>query len=283
MFMKMRLKAGWAFAREVWIEFYKDRGALFAAAISFFGLISLVPLMLLAIGIFARIVGSRETALQSVIAFINNFLPMGTDVLESYLLGLKKESSLLSGIGILGLLWAGMQVFVILQEVMNMAMGSVKRVSFARGRAVAIVLVVVAGMLLMLSVGITSLVAVLRRSDPFGLGTNGITAVFRVVGVLVPMIMSILAFTIIYKLCPTRRIGILGALIGGTTAGLLFEFAKNAFPWYTTHVAHFSFIYGSLGSVVVMVIWTYYVSLITVIGAEVTSVYVRREEEKNRS
>lgn len=269
------------FIHEVWTEFNKDKGSLFAAAISFFGVTSMIPLIMLAVGIFGHVIGSREDALQRVLTFISDFIPVGIDVLDAYLRELSKESSLLSWIGLAGLMWAGMQVFVIIQQVMNVALGSVKHISFVRGRVIAILLVLVAGALFVLSIVITSLVAAARHYHPeiLGVKIGALDIVWRLVVILVPMFISTLAFTFIYRFTPTESIGYRGPIIGGVTAGLLFEIAKNAFKWYVTHIANYSVVYGSLGSIIVLVVWTYYVSLITVLGAEVASVYARMQGE----
>lgn len=274
--MLRRLQPVASFAREVWNEFHIDRGTLFAAAISFFGVISLIPLILLAIGIFGYFIGSKQ-ALQHVLMFIDNYVPTGTDVLQGYVEGLSKNAGLISGIGLLGLLWAGTQVFVIIQQVMNIALGSTRHVGFFRGRGMAVILVLVAGALFILSIGITSLLAALKQIEP-AYFADTIGKIWRFSGVLVSFIISVLAFIFIYKFTPTESIGMSGPTYGGLTAGFLFEAAKYIFKWYVTSVPNFSRVYGSLGSVVVLVVWIYYMSLITVIGAEVASVYARRRE-----
>jgi membrane protein len=265
------------FIQEIINEFSTDRGFLFAAAISFFGLISVIPLILLAVGIFGWIVGSRDDALQSVLSFLAGFLPVESGVLEAYLQALSSESRVLSWIGFAGLLWSGMQVFVILQQVMNVALGTAKKLGFFRTRSMAILLVLVAGALFVISIGITSAVAAARHYHPaiLGIKIGTLDVLWRFVGTLVPMFISTLAFTFIYKYAPTEDIGTRGPVVGGVTAGVLFEVAKAAFRLYFTRVANFHLVYGSLGSVIMLVLWVYYASAITVLGAEVTSVYVR--------
>jgi membrane protein len=276
--MLKRLRPVLTIAQEVWREFHTDKGTLFAAAISFFGLFSLIPLMLLAIGIFGYFIGSKQ-AMHQVLAFIGDYVPTGTEVLESYLMQLSKDAKLLSGIGLLGLLWAGTQVFVIIQQVMNIALGSTRHVGLLRGRGMAVILVLVAGALFVLSIGITSLLTAARQLQPEYFAVR-VGLIWRFSGVLVSFIISVLAFIFIYKFTPTKSIGMSGPTIGGLTAGFLFEGAKYVFKWYVTSIPNFSRVYGSLGSVVVLVLWIYYMSLITVIGAEVASVYARREGER---
>jgi membrane protein len=264
------------FLREVYQEFVLDKGSLFAAAISFFGLISLLPLLLLAIAAFGFIVGS-QTALMKVVAVLQQYIPIGSQQLMVNLRNLSQHSKLLGGIGFVGLLWAGMQVFVILQQVMDIALAAQRSKGYVKTRGIAILMVVVAGLLLGISIVATSLLAALRHYAQFGTLIGLHTYIWGTLGTLGPLIVSILAFTSMYKFLPGRDVGTTGPLIAGVTAGLLFETAKYAFRWYVTHVADYSRIYGSLGSLAALVIWIYYVSLITVLGAEVTSVYARQK------
>jgi len=274
-----RLKRALAFLKEVHREFSEDRGLLFAAAISFFGLISLIPLLLLAVAVLGYITGSYDAAREQVVSVVRNFIPVGTEALEQNLEAVSRQSGLLGGLGLLGLLWVGSQVFVILQQVMNVALGAKARVGFLRARATALAVVIVVGVLFALSVGITSLLTAIRDFDVriWSLGTDDLEVVWDFLGVLMPFVISILAFGLAYRFLPSKRIGTTGPIIGGITAGLLFEVAKHAFRWYVTDIANFSRIYGSLGGVVILVLWIYYVSVIAVLGAEVASVQARRE------
>ena len=277
--MARKLRRVFSFIKDVFVEFSEDRGPLFAAAISFYGLISLIPLLLLGIAAFGYVIGS-EAARQQVVSFAKDFIPTGTEVLEQNLENLSKQSGLLGGLGLLGLLWTGSQVFVILQQVMNVALGAEKRVGFLRARAVALGTVVVVGALVGLSIGITSLLTAMRsfHVEPWGIRIDGLRFVWDFLGILLPVFISILAFTLVYKFLPRKNIGIAAPIIGGVTAGLLFEAAKHAFGWYVANIANFNRVYGSLGGVVILVLWIYYVSVITVLGAEVASVHSKQTE-----
>ena len=276
--MARRVRQILSFVKDVFREYIEDRGSLFAAAISFFGLLSLIPLLLLGIAAFGYIMGSSEAARQYVLSFAKGFIPIGIEDLEQNLKALSGQSGILGGLGVLGLLWTGSQVFVILQQVLNVALGAQRRVSFLRARGVALGMVIVAGVLLALSIGITSLLTAVRgfKVELWGIRAGNLEAVWSFVGILLPIVISIIAFAFIYKFLPLKNIGTAAPMIGGVTAGLLFEIAKHAFHWYVTNIANLSRVYGSLGGVVVMVLWIYYVSVITVLGAEVASVYAKR-------
>lgn len=275
--IQKKLGAAYSFVRAVFRAFGEDRGMLFAAAIGFYGLLSLLPLMLLAIGVFGYVLGS-EAALQRVISFAEYYIPMGTEQLELNLRALSQESGALSGLGLLGLAWVGSQVFVTLQQVMSVALGTERRPGYILARLSGLAMVIVTGALFLLSLGISSLLTAIRgfQVEIWGFGPRDVEPVWRVFGVLAPILISILAFSLVYRLLPLRKIGDRGPFIGGVTAGLLFEVAKYGFSWYMSNIASFGHIYGSLGGVVMLLLWIYYVSVITVLGAEVVSVYVQR-------
>jgi membrane protein len=280
-----KLRPVYGFLKDVYQEFTQDRGPLFAAAISFFGLLSIIPLILLAFGVFGLIIGSYQAALDKVLIFARDFLPVGTREIKAQLRLIIAQSSLLSGIGLLGLLWTGSQVFVILQQVMNIALGSRQHLGFIRTRVVAFAMVMVAGILFALSIGITSLLTAVRGFDRqiWGIKPGDLELLWGSLGVLIPVLISILAFTMVYKFLPAKNIGYIAPIVGGVTAGVLFEIAKYAFQWYVANFADFALVYGSLGGLVILVLWVYYSSMITVLGAEVASVYAGREEKSRNS
>ena len=278
--MARRFGRVFSFIKDVFGEFNRDRGTLFAAAIAFYALISLIPLFLLAIGVFGYIIGSREAALSEILNLAQNYIPAGgAAFLERNIRAIIAQSGILSGIGVVGLLWAGMQVFVTLEAVMNIAVGVEERQGFLISRGRALVTVIVAGLLLALSIGITSFLTVIRdfRIEIWGISHNGFGIVWPALVTLASITVTILAFVLTYKFLPAKDIGVNGPLIGGITAGLLFDIAKYVFRWYVSHFAIYSRIYGALGGVIILIVWIYYTSIITVLGAEVASVYAQRE------
>lgn len=268
------------FIVDVLKKYNKDHSTLFAAAISFFGLLSFVPLLIFGVGIFGYVIGSHDQAFDSVIKFLNSFLPASSKSIETYLRNLSTQSTLLSGIGIIGLLWSGTQVFVILQQVINVAMEVKTPVSFIRGRSKAILVVPIVGFLFILSILLTSIIAIASHYRSSLIDAEKISVIWDSIGILVPVIISILAFTLIYKIMPARKMGFAAPLIGGITAGLLFEIAKNLYKLFVANFAKYDLAYGSLGTVVLFIFWTYYVSSITILGAEVASVYLSNMEKK---
>ncbi len=272
------LRLIYRFLRDVYTEFAQDNGSLVATAMAFFGLLSLVPLLLLAIGVLGYVIGS-ERAFLEVEGLLRDYFPVGTEELRENLDAIRRTSGVVSGIGLLGLLWTGSNIFVILQQAMNIALDVKDKLSFWKVRARAIVIVVVAGFLFALSIGITWFITAIRAYDiqVWGITTNKLDPLLDVLTTLIPLIISLVMFFLIYKYLPTIDMGFTGPLIAGVSAGLLFELAKWVFGWYATNFGNFTAVYGSIGGVIVLILWIYYVSTITVVGAEVASVYRKHE------
>lgn len=275
-----KLRKIYRFVRDVFREFAADNGGLVAAAMAFFGLLSVIPLLLLAVGVLGYVIGSQR-AFDQVIDLVRQYFPVGIDELRQNLDAIRRSSGVVSGVGLLGLLWTGSQIFVILQHVMSIALDAPEKLGFIKARLRAIALVIIAGILFALSIGITwSITAISAYNiEVWGLTSDGLDPLWNLLTTLVPVVISIVMFFIIYKFLPTVEMETVGPLIAAVTAGLLFELAKWAFGWYVANFANFTAVYGSIGGVIVIVLWIYYLSMITVIGAEVASVYRKHERE----
>jgi membrane protein len=92
----------------------------------------------------------------------------------------------------------------------------------------------------------------------------------------VPLLVSILTFTIFYWIVPNTHVPVIVALAGGSFAGALWEIAKYGFSYYATHFANYSAVYGSLAGVILLLVWIYYSAIVVIMGAEVASVYAGR-------
>jgi membrane protein len=104
---------------------------------------------------------------------------------------------------------------------------------------------------------------------------------------LLPTTITIGAFTLLYMVIPHTQVRLRHALVGGITAGLLFEIAKLAYAWIAGHLFQHHAIYGSLGAVPVFIIWVNITWLIVLFGCELTfanqNVGTLRHEERARA
>jgi CRP/FNR family transcriptional regulator, cyclic AMP receptor protein len=94
---------------------------------------------------------------------------------------------------------------------------------------------------------------------------------------LLPYLVTVLYFTVVYKVIPAGNVGLMSALIGSAIFSALMEIAKQFFTWYVANYTAYNVIFGSLEAVVILVIWVFYIALIFLFCAELISSYQRRD------
>ena len=258
-------------------QFHENDLFTSAAAMSYFGLMALFPALLLLLAISNKLTagsqmlahavdvypGSREFLVKTIEAFAN--LGFGAIVTCIILV-----------------LWAGSWVFAVVERALNRIWGAISR-TFWHGRALTIGMVGVVGLLLSLSVLVTSALVALREMagslSPrqiarYTLLLSAGSAFWQVVFAAGSYLITVALFVLIYRLLPRAAVTWRDTLPGAFLAGLLWELAKYIFAWSLGYF-HYDEIYGSVGAVVAVLTWSYVSSLILLFGAQLTAVFHR--------
>jgi membrane protein len=99
---------------------------------------------------------------------------------------------------------------------------------------------------------------------------------------LISVLMTFATFLFIYKFMPHTKTKWGDIWLGALVAAVLFEIGRNAFIFYLQHFGNFGQTYGSLASVVILLMWIFYSALILIIGAEVAAEYARMKRDIQR-
>lgn len=260
-----------AFLKGVWKEFNDDNGSLMAGAISFFGFLSFFPTILAGVGILGYLL-TPENAERILQSTLSHFI-VGSQA-QAILKQVVNGRGAATGVGLLLLLWSGTSAVVMLEQAMNIAWDSSEQRGFIKTRALALGMLVIGGLLLLVSFGATTALHAVRASSPAILADLGL--LWKILGYLVPLLLSIAPFVLVYKFLPCAQVKWPTALFAGLIAGALWEVAKQAFSFYVLRFADYNKVYGSLGSVILLMIWIYYSSTIAVLGAEFGANWSRR-------
>ncbi len=269
------------FTKELFREFAEDNSGMMAAAVSFYVFLSLAPLLLLAMAAFGYILQSQDQAYQAVLSFVHNYSPAlaeGANGTVPLLQEIIKGSGAATGIGLVALFWAGSQAFVNLEMAINTAWDAPMR-GFVKSRLIAIIMLLIVGLLLVASFGITAAASAVRSQDYVVFGrsvSDAFGLVWNILLYVLPIGFSILTFTLIYKVLPNVHVHRGAAFAGGTVAGLLWEIAKYGFSWYVNNIANYSAVYGSLAGIILLLVWINYSSLVTILGAQIGAIYYKR-------
>jgi len=271
-----------AFVGEVVREYIKDNGNLVAAAVAFYLFMSLVPLLLLAIAGLGYLLGSPERARDIVFSYVREYSPSlsagGGLKLRAIVEEIVRGREAATGLGIVFILWSGTSLMVILERAINVAWDVERQRMFLVNRLLGICMLVITGLLFGVSFAATAALDALRSADIciLGLAPASWPWMWSLLGYLVPLTVTILAFTLMYEFLPYTHVPFRSALFGGLFAGILWEAAKIGFSFYLSGYAAYSKVYGSLTGVVLLMVWINYSAVVAILGAEAGSVWAKR-------
>ena len=258
-------------------QFHENDLFTSAAAMSYFGLMALFPALLLMFAISNKLAAGSQLFTHAVDVYpgSSRFL---RDTIEAFSdIGLGAVITC-----IVLVLWAGSWVFAVIERALNRIWGAVSR-SFFHGRALTIGMVGLVGLLLSLSVLVTSFLLALRemagRFSPrqierYTLLASAGSAFWQVLFAAVSYLITVVLFVLVYRFMPKAEVSLRDTLPGAFLAGLLWEIAKYIFA-LSLHYFHYDQIYGSVGAVVAVLTWSYVSSLILLFGAQLTAVFHR--------
>jgi membrane protein len=263
--------------------FYRDNCSLMAAAISFYAILSVIPLFLVFISVSGFILHSSTQAFEAVTNLLLKTFPTSTTAVFKILSDLIQRKTVFGLIGLAGLTWAASRIFSAVENSMNVVWKVKKGRAYWHSKFLSLLLVPISVLIMFSSLAFTAFYTVAKNLEVPLIGLKVSEAAFmsKLFAILLPLILGLVMFFLIYKIIPYRKIDTKAALIGAVFASGLWEVAKLLFDIYIKNYANFQKIYGSFGTLVVMFFWIYYSSFIVLIGAEIGSNY--EETKRNMS
>lgn len=243
-------------------SFGEDECGLRAAALSYHVLLSIFPLLLFLLFIAGRVIQSGNTQ-QVLLSYVDRAFPQLAAQVTDLIRQTVAASTSFGIIGAAGLLWSASALFTVLTGTFNVIWEAEPRALWRR-RLMSIVSVLALAVLFTFSLLVRTLTA-------FDFGSAS-TLGEQWLSLGADLIVTIILLAVLYLWLPNRSVDWRAALSGAVLASLLWQVAKTAFSIYLSFgVDRFGAIYGSLGSVVVLVLWIYFSSLILFLGAEVAA------------
>lgn len=264
---------------EIWKRFSKDDITGMAAQLSYFFLLSLFPFLIFLL----TLIGFLPISAEQVLDLIRDYAPGNTMKLieeNIYSLMNQRSGSLLSA-GIIGTLWAASHGINALMKVFNRAYETDENRSFILSRFIAIVLTV---SMLLVTIIVLLLPVFGRVIGEFVFSFFGLSETFLQIWNALRWISSFLimvvVLAILYKLSPDRPIPLQHAFPGAVFATVCWQLVSLAFSFYVENFGNFTAVYGSLGGVIVLMIWFYLSAMIIVIGGEINAILFKKNTRK---
>ena len=266
--------------KETFEEWSKDKASRLAAALSYYTIFSIAPLLIIIIAVVGAIFGEEaargaiEAQLRGLVGEQSAALIQGAINSASQ----PQQGTIASIISVLVLLFGATGLFTELQDSLN----TIWEVQPKPGRAVknmvrqrflSFAMILGIGFLLLVSLVMTTLLSALIAH--FENILPGVHSIWQLVNFLVSFVVTTLLFGLIFKVLPDVKIAWSDVLIGASITSLLFSFGRYLLGQYLAR-ATFNSTYGAAGSIVAILFWVNYAAQILFFGAEFTQVYARR-------
>jgi len=254
-------------AKRTFKEFGNDNGTLMGAAMAFYILLSLVPLVLVGVAIFGHFMNS-DRSYDAVMNFVRDFFPAQKEMLAGAIQSIRENRGPIGGIGLVGLILTASGGFATMETAINIAWGAPNR-NMIWNKVFALLMMLLIGALLILSIGVTTAINWAAEIPPLKwMAANGVV---RVLGYLVSFGISGVMFTAIYKLFPNLKTEWKPSLIAGFITAFLWEVFKIGYTWYSaSKFGNQEASQGTMGSFVGLIMWIYYSSALVLLGAELS-------------
>jgi membrane protein len=276
----MPLRELWAVLKRAVAGWWNDNVPHLGAALSYYTLFSLAPILVVAISIGGLVFGA-EAVRGEIVGQIDGLVGHnGAVAVQAMLEGAAKRSSSVPAtiIGVITFFLGATGAFLELQTALNAiwrvkpkASGSFFR-TLMIDRMISFGLVVGVGFLmltsLLVSAGLAALHTYMGETFPGG------AALWEGINVIVSLAVISILFAMVYKLLPDVELAWSDVWVGGLVTAGLFTMGKFLIGLYLGTSA-FASSYGAAGSVIVLLLWVYYSAQIVLLGAEFTREYVK--------
>jgi membrane protein len=257
-----------------------DNAMRLSAALAYYALFSLVPMLVMGITIAALVFGEPAARGQTAEQLRALAGANAGDAILAFMQGASQRSASLSAtfVGILFLLFGASGVFSELKDALNTIWGVTVKpgnaaLTMIRARVIAFTMVLGVGFLLLMSLTASAALAMLGKFAPnlFAWPAGALQFVDNTVSFCVTTIL----FALLFKLLPNVEIRWRDVGIGAVVTGFLFTAGKFLIGLYLGTTAMASY-YGAAGSAIVLLLWVYYSACILFFGVEFTKAYVQK-------
>lgn len=255
------------FIRQVLLRFHEDRCLQLASSLTFTTLLALVPLLTVMLTIasafpaFAGMTGQIDDFIAS------HVLPEQiSKTVVRYIDQFSQRAGRLTLIGLSFLAATSFLTMLTIERAFNIIWRGAKRRTGLHRIVVYWAILTLGPVLIGLSLTMTSYLVTASLGLAKAVPIVGVIALW-----LIPFMLTIAAFTLLYFVFPARPVEFRHALIGGIVAGVFFELAKRGFALYVSRVPTYTMVYGTFATFPIFLLWIYVSWLVTVMGAIVTA------------
>jgi YihY family inner membrane protein len=262
--------------------FRANQGLLLAGAVAYYALLSLVPLLILVVIALSHVV-APERLFGTLTAYLEFVVPGRSGAIVEELRAFHEHRDAVGGVLLVTLVFFSALAFTVLEKAMSVIFFhrvSIRRRHFLTSALLPYVFILFLGIGFLLVTVIagalqalgTRDIAIFGRHLPLGTLSSALLYLIGVAG-------EILMLTAIYLVMPVGRLSIRHALIGGVTAGLLWELTRHVLVWYYASMSSIQLVYGSFTTAIIVLLSVEIAAILLLFGAQVIAEYERIRHE----
>ncbi|ARU95944.1 virulence factor BrkB family protein [Tatumella citrea] len=263
--MKLPVKIPLRWLVVLWRRIDEDNMTVHAGNLTFVSLLALVPLATVVFALFAAFPVFSDISVQLKHFIFSNFVPAAGTVVEDYLERFVSNVNRMTAVGAIGLIVTALLLMHSIDSALNTIWRSRTKRPLVFSFAVYWMVLTLGPLLAGASLALSSILFSAQW-----INDSGVIRLLEPVLRVFPLLLSVLAFWLLYSIVPTRQVAALDALTGAMVAGVLFEAGKKAFSLYITTFPSYQMIYGVLAVIPILILWMYWTWCIVLLGAEIT-------------
>jgi membrane protein len=255
------------FMRFVATRFAQDRCAQIAASLTFTTLLSLVPLITIALTLFSAFPVFDDFSTQIKVYLLDNLMPdRAGKIITHYMEQFAESATRLTAVGIVFLAVTAMWMMLTIEQAFN----TIWQVSRSRPLLKRLIIywavLTLAPLLVGASLSLTSWLVGLSMGYAKHVPLLGVGSLK-----MLPVLFTTLAFAMLFRLVPNRYVPHSHALIGAVVAAVVFETMNRVFGYYISHFPTYKLVYGAFASVPIFLMWIYLSWLTILFGAVIAA------------
>ena len=275
---KISLKGLWEILKNSFIGFGNDKVTKLSGSLAYYTVFSLGPLMVVIISLCSIFLG-REAVEGKVYEQLTSFVGSDTALqLQSIIknASISGKGYLAAAIGGITLLIGATTVFGDIQDSINRIWGIKPKpkkgwLKMLHNRFLSFSVIATLGFLLLVSLGVSAIIEALMARVKAKYPDVAVVVVY-IINLLLTLGITAFIFAVIFKVLPDARIKWKDILAGAITTAILFMLGKFGISFYIGKT-NIGSTFGAAGSIVILLVWVYYSSIILYFGAEFTKAY----------
>ncbi|WP_230459061.1 YihY/virulence factor BrkB family protein [Terrilactibacillus tamarindi] len=252
-------------------RFTKEGTLDIAATLAYYFLLSLFPFLIFLFAIIPYLGIDQSQFLD----LLQRYAPTAlNDVIKQNIDKVFNKNGGILSFGVIATLWPASNALNALIRALNHAYDVEETRSFIYQRLLAILFTVSMVFVIIISLGINVIGGAVFKTILHKLGfSDGLATIWHLLSLLITFVIVIIIFALLYYFCPNKKLHIKDVIIGAVVAAVSWQVVSYGFSFYIKYFGNYASTYGTLGGIIILMLWFYITALTIIVGGEINAVY----------